>query len=174
MYVGACHVHVYVCLQHTNSVPLTSLYCPHLTHLVCLGRGKNINMAYISLLPLGLCTEWCSQSGRFTSGVKTLMASRVPTSPPPPSDIHVHVCKLCVCTWCVCVCVCTCVMFICAFMCVHNMHMLYLCVHILGLWEQGLGLIFLRYLVCVRGEGGREVLLLLEKLIHTLWHLTHV
>ena len=39
-------------------------------------------------------------------------------------------------------------------------------VHILGLWEQGLGLIFLRYLVCVRGEGEREVLLLLEKLIH--------
>ena len=63
MYVGACYVHVYVCLQHTNSVPLTSLYCPHLTHLVRLGRGKNINMAYIRSVAFGVVhrmvfTKW--------------------------------------------------------------------------------------------------------------------
>ena len=130
MYVGACHVHVYVCLQHTNSVPLTSLYCPHLTHLVCLGRGKNINMAYISLLPLGLCTEWCSQSGRFTSGVKTLMASHVPNSPPPPPPrTYMYMCVSCVCAHGVCVCVHMCYVHLCVHVCAQYAYVISVCAH---------------------------------------------
>ena len=64
MYVGACYVHVYMCLQHTNSVPLTSLYCPHLTHLVRLGRGKNIS----DPLPLG-----CAKNGVHKVGFSLLV-----------------------------------------------------------------------------------------------------
>ena len=83
---------------------------------------------------MGLCTEWCSQSGLFTSGVKTLMASRVPTSPPPPPpppapDIHVHVCKLCVCTWCACVCVHMCYVHLCIHVCAQYAYVISVCAH---------------------------------------------